>query len=309
MKDIIKTISSCGYTAKINLSRGANCISLKNRNYKASLLREADSGTKLDNRYLYGMPILFPVNRIFGGRFKFEGREYIFDINEPDTNCHLHGHIHEKQFEVAKIGKDFISCIYINDRNDSNFPHKFMIKMDYNLSDKGLLHKTEITNLSDENMPIFLGFHTTFPIPFLKDSSPEDVRIRAQIGEEIERDMRTYLPTGKIVSNEVVEKIRNGTFKPFDKRISCHCSSLENGVIEIIETRRGIKLVYENDPKYKFRLFYNGNADTYICLEPMTCMANCQNSPFDRSYAGFNWIEPQGTKKYISRLYLSEVLM
>ena len=74
---------SCGdYTAEINLSRGANCISLRNRKYGAVILREPDYSKELDNPYLYGMPILYPVNRISGGKFEFEGREYVFPINE-----------------------------------------------------------------------------------------------------------------------------------------------------------------------------------------------------------------------------------
>ena len=63
------------YTAKINLSRGANCVSLRNKKYNAVILREPDYDKVPDNPYLYGMPILYPANRISGGRFEFEKRE------------------------------------------------------------------------------------------------------------------------------------------------------------------------------------------------------------------------------------------
>ena len=65
----IYEITSGEYSAKINLSRGANCISLRNMRYHALILREPDYSSELDNPYLYGMPILFPVNRIDGGCF------------------------------------------------------------------------------------------------------------------------------------------------------------------------------------------------------------------------------------------------
>ena len=65
-------LKSNNYRAKINLSRGANCISLKNTEYNGDILREPDYDN-LDNPYLYGMPILFPPNRISGGKFEFEG--------------------------------------------------------------------------------------------------------------------------------------------------------------------------------------------------------------------------------------------
>jgi galactose mutarotase-like enzyme len=60
-----------GYRAAIDPLRGANCISLSHES-GASLLREPPKDGILDNPYLYGMPILFPVNRISGGSFEFE---------------------------------------------------------------------------------------------------------------------------------------------------------------------------------------------------------------------------------------------
>ena len=84
-------LASDDWSAVIDLLHGANCISLRNKKYHAALLREPPENIKLDNPYLYGMPILFPVNRIENGIFEFEGREYVFPINEPSTGCHLHG--------------------------------------------------------------------------------------------------------------------------------------------------------------------------------------------------------------------------
>ena len=72
----IKRISCDGYEAYINLSRGANCISLRKNDF--TILREPPQNYDLDNPYLYGMPILFPVNRIEGAEFEFEGRHYQF---------------------------------------------------------------------------------------------------------------------------------------------------------------------------------------------------------------------------------------
>ena len=83
MENIVKILFG-EYSAKINITRGANCISLKNSKYNASVLREPDYSKPLDNPYLYGMPILYPVNRISGGSFMFDCRRYTFPINEPN---------------------------------------------------------------------------------------------------------------------------------------------------------------------------------------------------------------------------------
>ena len=82
---MLEHIRAGDYTATIDLSAGANCIRLRNEKYGAALLREPPENP--DNPYLYGMPVLFPVNRISGGRFRFQGREYVFPINEPATGC------------------------------------------------------------------------------------------------------------------------------------------------------------------------------------------------------------------------------
>lgn len=297
------------YSAKVNLSRGGNCISLRNKKYGAKLLREPDYSKELDNPYLYGMPILFPVNRISEGRFIFEDREYIFPVNEPATGCHLHGALHQKEFELIEKRENGIVCLYKADKDNPYlmFPHEFEIKMEYELGENGLIYRTEVKNLSDKNMPVFLGFHTTFNALFTEESRATDIKVLVEITEEYERNMVNYLPTGnKLIFDEITTKIDKGEFNPFEKPISRHYRSGRDGKIVIYDAGKNLSVVYENDEKLGFRLIYNGNADKYICLEPQTCLANCQNSPFNREGAGFDYIEPGKSKEYYSKIYIME---
>ncbi len=304
----IVTIGFQDYTAEINLSRGANCISFRNQKYGVEVLREPDYTKGLDNPYLYGMPILFPVNRISGGEFEFEGRRYAFPINEPSTNCHLHGFLHQAEFDLIEQGESLVKCRYISDELYEFFPHKFMVELTYSLSKNGLLQETCIYNLSDTNMPNFLGFHTTFNVPFVNDSCGENVRIFAEIGDEIEREMSNYLPTGRRLSNtELSRRFNKRKFVPVGEPISKHYQAVKTGKIELMDSEKGLKVRYENDAKFGWRLFYNGNADQYICLEPQTCMVNCQNLDFDRNTTGFDFIEPNSSKKYISQISVEEM--
>lgn len=294
------------YSAVINPERGANCISLRNEKYNAVILREPNKSGELDNPYLYGMPIIYPANRIFGGSFEFEGRTYKFPINEPETNCHLHGILHETEFEITESETSFVKCVF--DRPYLDFPHLFRIEMVYSLSADGLEQRTKITNLSEENMPNFLGFHTTFNVPFLERASAEDVRLYAEIGNEIERD-KNYLPTGRLLPyDDISERINGGEFMPLEKALSRHCGAKKDGRIELTDIKQGIRLIYETDKKFAWRLFYNGNADSYICLEPMNCAVDCANSPLGRSECGFDFIAPRASKEYISKIYLRRTL-
>jgi len=303
--DIVR-INFNDYTAEINLSRGANCISLKNGKYNVNILREPDYSKEIDNPFLYGMPILFPVNRISKGEFEFEGRKYTFPINELTTNCHLHGFLHTAEFELAQKSEKSVRCRYDSNELYDFFPHKFRIEITYSLSENGLLQETCIYNLSDTNMPVFLGFHTTFNIPFVKNGSAENICVFAEVGDEIERDVSSYLPTGKFLpDDDISRQLKCGEFHSTNK-ISRHYKAVKDGRIEVLDKENGLKIIYENDKNFGWRLFYNGNADGFICLEPQTCMVNCQNSEFKRNLSGFDYIEPKSHKKYVSRISVEE---
>jgi len=302
------TIESGDYSAVINLSRGANCISLRNEKYNARILREPDySKGELDNPYLYGMPILFPVNRISGGQFEFEGRTYRFPINEEKTGCHLHGMLHQAEFELLKQSSSRVLCAYKADKNAPylEFPHEFEIRMEYTLDEKGLTHKVEVINHSEQNMPLMLGFHTTFNIAFAGDG---DVVARAEISEEYERNMAVnYLPTGnKPTFDNVSNALNEGEFSVRSLPVSRHFRAGGKGNLELYNKDKCLRMVYENDEKYAFRLIYNGKADEYICLEPQNCLANAPNSPFSREEAGFQYINPGASIVFISKLGIKE---
>ena len=160
----IKTLRCGAWNAGICVDRGANCISLRHADYGLRILREPDPQKAWDNPYLYGMPILFPVNRISGGAFCFEGREYRFPISEPATGCHLHGELHQRPFAVTEESERHLRCVLEHRGEQKGFPHAFTLSMTYTLTDEGLLQTVEVENRSARNMPILLGFHTIFSI-------------------------------------------------------------------------------------------------------------------------------------------------
>ena len=295
------------FTATVDLSRGANCIRLRNEKYGASLLREPPEGGVLDNPYLYGMPILFPQNRIEGGCFRFEGRTYAFPINEPSTGCHLHGTLHETPFALVEASESHIQCRFHAEKGEYlNFPHAFEVLMEYALREDGFHHTVTVSNFSDENMPILLAFHTTFNTLFCDTSRPEDIRVFADISEEYERNLeKDFLPTGKKPPFDAGSRaLAEGSFRPFEKGISRHYRGC--GKMAITDVGKGLRTVYENDEKYTFRLIYNGGKEGYICLEPQNCLANCAGAPFSREEAGFDFLRAGESKVYKSKIFMED---
>ena len=229
------------------------------------------------------MPILFPVNRIGGAQFVFEGRTYKFPVNEPKTGCHLHGCLHEIPFIAEEITSNSISCVYkaTKERPYLDFPHSFQLVIRYVLTDKGLCQKVMIKNLSERNMPLLLGFHTTFQLPFLAGSRAGGQLIQADVAEEYERDDHTRLPTGRILEpDKISEELRSGQFTSYRQKVSRHYRCGRTGGLSITDVDTEISVVYENSAEYAYRLIYNGEGDEYICLEPQTCLVDCVNHPF-----------------------------
>ncbi len=304
----ITVIEGGGYRAEINLLRGANCISLRHMAHGATLLREPRDPAVLDNPYLYGMPILFPVNRISGACFTFEGRKYRFPLNEPATGCHLHGELHGLPFAIVEQGADRVSCLFRATEAAPylDFPHAFEVEIGYRLAETGLSHTVRVTNLSAQNMPCMIGFHTTFVADFC-GSGREHIRVLADIAEEYERNMKNYLPTGnKPPFDAVSTALAGGTWSPFSAPTSRHYRAGEQGSLVVYDDKKNLSLVYEADKKLGYRLIYNGNADEYVCLEPQTCLANAANAPFPREEIGFAALAPHETVIYKSQIYIAK---
>ena len=305
-----RTLSCGDLTATIDLAHGANCISLRHERYGARILREPPAAfEKRDNPYLYGMPILFPVNRISGGRFTFEGREYVFPVNEPQTGCHLHGTLHGTPFSELEHSATHTVCAFRAEAGEYlGFPHAFELRLVYELEENGLSITAEVANHSAQNMPVFLGFHTTFNTLFTGESRPSDVKALVDIETEYERNMQSYLPTGqKPPLDEISRALAAGELVPMAQPISRHYRAGGNRRMSLTDRRRGVAVVYESSENLPFRLIYCGGEQGYICLEPQTFLANCQNAPISRDEAGFAYIKPGQKEVYRSKIYIEEL--
>ncbi|MBQ4082113.1 MAG: aldose 1-epimerase [Clostridia bacterium] len=304
------SITSGDYSAVIDVDHGANCIRLRNHRYDAKILREKPSLDAVpENPFLYGMPVLFPVNRISGGRFTFEGREYQFPINEPKTNCHLHGLLHQTAFDVIEQTENHLVCRYraTAEQPYLNFPHEFSLTMTYELGADGLYHTAEIINHSDRTMPCLLGFHTTFQTLLTPRSKPENSLVQAEIAAEFERN-ESYLPTGKQVPfDKASRELLQGSFCPAHTSISRHYRASGNGNMSITDTEQGLRMVYRNDAAFPYRLILNSDREHYVCLEPQNCLVNCFNAPFATLDKDSISIPPQSKKIFTSHIYLESI--
>ena len=188
------------YTALVIPEIGANLVRLCHTGLGAEILRTpaADEIETFRRRpQVFGMPLLFPPNRIADGRYEFDGRTYRFPITiEKEHNYH-HGILKSQPFAVSKAWETdeetLVECrYYSNAGNDAvfrDFPHEFKCKLIYRLTPRGMEVEAMFANRSRLPMPVGAGFHTPMRIPFARGAA-EDYVMRAAVGEEIELDAR-----------------------------------------------------------------------------------------------------------------------
>lgn len=294
--------SAGGYQATLIPSIGGNVIKLTKGsinilNTPKSIEEYKKSVTK------YGIPILFPPNRIDKGTFKLKGRTYQFPVNEVERNNSLHGFLQEANWKVANaeiVNDDMVRVIieYKSSEDDAFFqyyPHFFTCTIEYILSSEGLKQNVTVTNNGKEIMPMAIGYHTAFDLNFTDGSTKDSTMLKCSIGEKIELSERA-LPTGELLSlNENEMKFRNEgesthyenlddhfTVKPID------IDGTEFHGAELIDINSGNKIVYEVGNEYKHWMIWNCNRNgKFVCIEPQTWRINAPNLDIPYEESGF----------------------
>ena len=300
----IYELKSCGYTINVVPEYGMNCIKLTHENPFADILKTPQRVNVLakDDAFLFGIPVLFFPNRISNGKFEFEGREYVFPINEPEHNNFLHGDLHKLPFDVTEYDCRHIKGVYTaTSRNPyMTFPHSFEFSIEYSIACGRINQIVSIKNTSDKNMPVALGFHTTFNL-----SETTELKIPAE--RFAERNMANYLPTGNFFDDfDLKDTLNNGVYQPFGKQVSM-LFKLAGKDIEIYDRRNETKIGYEFDEKFQYCMLFSRDGKDHICIEPQTWLSNCPNVVGERQKYGFDYISPNDTKIYNSFLSIEEL--
>ena len=300
---------------------GANLVRLANTRLGVEILRTpaADEIETFRSRpQIFGLPLLFPPNRIADGRYTFGGRTYRYPITiEKEHNYH-HGILKGLPFVVSKARETdqevLVECRYYSNAGSDavfrDFPHEFKCKVVYRLTAEGLEQEVAFFNRSDAPMPVGVGFHTPMRIPFAEGADADYV-MRAAVGEQVELNERN-LPTGRTLPlTEQFARLREGGLRVTG------CEAIEAGftlreievdgrpyrgaVVENLRT--GVRTFYETDDKTVYwTIWNNGGQVPYCCPEPQSWWTNAPNLS-DPAAAGFQAIEPGGKWSMKFRLY------
>ena len=288
------------YIAEFSSRYGGNCYRLFHKQSGKELLRSPANEEKLNEEiYLYGNPILFPPNRTRGGKFTFEGREYVFPVNEPQTGCHLHGELFRTPFSVEKHTQNDVWFSYTAKAGEYlSFPHAFALKRRYILQDDGLHEWVDVCNRSGQNMPFMLAFHTTL---CLWDT--DSATLRMPVGREQLRD-KNYLPTLEYAGGrEREQSLIDGTFAIGKNAVSALYES--TGLrAELSCTSEKRKLVYQADEQYAYRMLWRRDGADFVAIEPQTCAIDCFHLEKSAQEKGLIIIAAGETVTLHTRLYM-----
>jgi len=305
-----------GYVAAICPGLGANCFLLERDG--ASFLRVPPSFETFRNeRNIYGMPLLFPPNRIRDGAYRFQGRDYRLPINEPERGNHIHGFLSSAPFSLAGESGNGDTCEAIFSYEASaeapypGFPHAFRVTLAYSLGPEGLVQRLCVKNLGGTDMPLGLGFHTALNAAFLSGSQAENYRLRLTVSRQIPLSPERFLPAGdEIADNELLQALRGDGLPPQGTPVSCHLRgaaaglpAAEPGEARLTHLPSGRALIYRVDPRYRFWTLWNQGGDKgFICPEPQTWIIDAPNSPLPAEESGFAALAPGAETVLVSSL-------
>ena len=290
-------------------SWGSNLISLKDKKFNLELLRIPQTREAfLNSPGLYGIPILFPPNRIADGTFSFGKQTYHFEINESEKNNHIHGVVHSLDWELkeTKVQDGKVVILTELDSNrfphiQEQFPHHFIMQMSFILDQNTVYKEATIINKSNQPFPWGLGYHTTFRFPIARNATLDDVTFSLSAEKQWQLNNR-LLPTGELFTSDFHEELRRGVVlkgKPLD---DVFLSGQPNHAV-IFDRKTDLEITYQADENFKHWVVYNGDGyQDFICPEPYTWVTNAPNLKLPPKLTGLQVLEPGEQKTVKSNI-------
>ena len=231
------------------------------------------------NAWHNGARLLPYPNRIQNGTYIFNNRKYQLPINFINQNHSIHGLLYDKPFihNSSHSDEKTASVTLENqyNKNESGYPFSFITTITYELSDRGLMCSTHVTNNGTEPLPLGDGWHPYFTF----GSKVDDLALQLPSGEFLEVDNR-QIPTGNIISLETfLQPATIGKIEFDDCFVLPRNQSIIRSRLLNNEQNLTIDIWQETGfNKYNYLHVYIPPDRTAIALEPMTCPANAFNS-------------------------------
>lgn len=237
-----------------------------------------------------GIPVLFPFpNRIRGGRFSWAGRDYSLPLNDPTRENAIHGFACRSPWRVMEAISDSKAAHLVTQFQLSadaplvleHWPGDVRLTLTFELTRESLSLVARVDNPGRDSVPVGLGFHPYFRIPFTESGKLADCFVRVLASEFW--DLDRFIPKGakspvdgrrdlrmmRCIEGLELDDIYTGfPAQGLSEDLSCRGWIQERGVGRIeIWTSAGFREVVVFTPAGR----------SAICLEPYTCTTDAIN--------------------------------
>ena len=223
--------------------------------------------------------LLFPFpNRLREGRYQFDGRTFLFPINDTPTGNALHGFGLDAPFRVKH--RDYTSekaqlhCQYVYQGERNEYPFPFIIDAIFTIARNGTFSfQLKMTNSGTTRLPAGLGWHPYFRL----SDQVDDLQLQLPATELIEIDA-TMIPTGKRYTYDYFKELRNIGRVVLDNGFVVLPTS-EPATLRL--ATKGFSLSYrqETGPRAgNFLQLFTPPHRQSIAIEPMTCNIDAFNN-------------------------------
>ena len=137
------------------------------------------------------------ANRIAGGKFVLNGKEYVLDRNEEDRT-HLHGGfqgLDKREWKGEAIGENAVRFTYFSPDMEMGYPGNLQISVIYTLEENGISLSYEAT--TDRDTVLSLTNHAYFNLDGFDGEDCRRMKLRFDADAYLPVD-ENLIPTGEI---------------------------------------------------------------------------------------------------------------
>ena len=305
-------IETPDWRAELVLSLGANLTRLTHLASGLDILRFPPSMAELREKpEVWGIPALFPPNRIDAGRFAMDGRSYAFPVNDVERGNHMHGFLSRRPWELGTARESSVTALFRHGPERDSFayfPHKFRFELSYEFAPNLVTQRAKVVNLGPEPMPFGLGFHTAFRLPF----GPATPEALAQCNVKVAMERRSWevsdriLPTGASLPLPPDQDWPGEGVNPSGKAISLHAPAAAGRSAILESPADRARVVYTVDDAFGHWMLWNhGGGKAFFCPEPMTWMVDAPNLKLPPAVTGLRSLGPGGGRTLVSSIGVS----
>lgn len=230
------------------------------------------------------------VCRLDKAAYSFEGKNYTIKKHFSGDSA-IHGLLYNAVFTVVSThideSKATLILRYKYDNLSEGFPFAYSIEVSYKLNNKNqLIIDTEVTNLSQSDMPLNDGWHPYFKM----GDKINDAEIRINSKELVEFNEQ-LLPNGKYSTYNIFNE-----FKIFGNTFLDNCFTLNNTVEPAFQMRDntiGIQLNIYPAESYPYLQIYSSPSRESIAIENLSSIPDSFNNQ-----TGLIVLKPNSSKHF-----------